>query len=407
MARRRLLLLVLIVGIMGALLVTTTSAQGTIGYGQTIVLNVDANNPQPSFSFAATAGDQVTATAIGLTPGLIPNMSLLGPTGNLDARTNDPFSLQPNIVTVTRRILQGGNYTITIQPPPGMVGQVALTLNLRQPQNATQLLAGQSVPAFLTSQLPAIYFFYTDAVNIMTLCLEADDPNFDYVAHIYNENGTHITTLSQDIRKSAYEIPALAAASPQNFYEVELIAAMPNATGTVNVGLNTCTCSDSTPTPPPPPPPPPATPVPTVESTPETTPESTPETTPESTPESTPETTPEMTPESTPETTPESTPETTPETTVVVTPPTATATTAPTATTVPPTATYTPVPPTATYTTVPPTASYTPVPPTPTSENGACPDGDGDGICDDVDACPNQAGEPNEDPNFNGCPVPQ
>ncbi|MCL2825221.1 MAG: OmpA family protein [Polyangiaceae bacterium] len=35
-----------------------------------------------------------------------------------------------------------------------------------------------------------------------------------------------------------------------------------------------------------------------------------------------------------------------------------------------------------------------------------CTDSDGDGICDEKDACPNERGEPNDDPRLNGCPPP-
>ena len=37
-------------------------------------------------------------------------------------------------------------------------------------------------------------------------------------------------------------------------------------------------------------------------------------------------------------------------------------------------------------------------------ENGCPPDTDGDGIRDDVDACPNEKGPPDTDPQKNGCP---
>ena len=34
-------------------------------------------------------------------------------------------------------------------------------------------------------------------------------------------------------------------------------------------------------------------------------------------------------------------------------------------------------------------------------------DSDGDGITDDLDACPQVPGVPNKDPNLNGCPIPK
>ncbi len=40
-------------------------------------------------------------------------------------------------------------------------------------------------------------------------------------------------------------------------------------------------------------------------------------------------------------------------------------------------------------------------------KNGCPPDRDGDGIPDDVDACPDQPGPANADPTKNGCPLPQ
>ena len=241
MIRKYVLLLVLLLSF--GLGVISINAQGIINDNQPIVLNVDTNNPQPNFGFTATAGDQITIIAMSLTPDFNPTLSLAGPTGLLDTQSSDPFSLQTNIITITRRILQDGNYTVTLQAPPNGVGQVALTLSRRAPQNATELVRGQNIAAQLNAQTSNLFFFYTDPDNPTNLCITADDPRFDFVAHIYNENGTHINTIGEDLPRAAYRIRPLIVESPQHFYEVELIASHPDTTGIVNIGLDTCTCT--------------------------------------------------------------------------------------------------------------------------------------------------------------------
>ena len=390
-----------------------------INFNQTIVQGVDSNNTQPSFTFNATAGDQITASAVGLTTGIVPNMTLSGPTGVLELRTSDPFTSQDNTVTITRRILQDGTYTIILQPPPNLIGQVALTLTRREPHNATQIMPGERKSALVTADKPELFFFYPDDQMTMTLCIIGEDPNFDFIARVYNEDGVQISVLATDITKETHEIPIVNVATPQNFYEVELIAAQPNTSGNVSVGLNTCcTCFDGTPTPTVPSPditpqvspPPPASLVPSVTPVPPT---STQIITTAVTPQPPPTvviTVPP--PTSTQIITTAITPQPPPTVVVTVPPPSATpvppSPVPPTATPIPPS----PVPPTATPvppTPVPPTATTvppTPVPPTATSVPPTlCPDSDGDGICDAQDACPLAFGPPSGDPTINGCPL--
>ena len=222
-------------------------AQGSqfITYGQTLILNVDASNPQIPVTLNAALRDQVSITAIGISPGFFPTLSLQEP-GNVNFAGNVAPSNQLRIMaTLNRRIPQNGDYVIMVGGTPGSVGQVLLSVEARLNAPAQLLNPGQSALATVSDQQPTVYQFFPDAVNELTLCLQAQDRGFRFTAMIYNEFGELAATLNQDSPQAQYQIPAKPTVGTEQYYEVALIAAA-NTSGSVLVGINNCTLPVST-----------------------------------------------------------------------------------------------------------------------------------------------------------------
>ena len=216
--------------LLGITFTITTLAQDAINYGQTFIVNIDGTSPQPSYTFNATAGDQITIEAFTLTPGLEAQLVLSD--ANAELITGNDL--------ITHRILNDGTYTITLLPSPGLIGQIALKLDRREPQDAQLLEQGQGVSIPLTTDAHQLFFFYPNGDNEMTLCIHTPIPDFDFTGHLYNENGMQIAHIHHDLRQIQFTIPVLEPVSPQHFYEIELFATASNTSGEVIIGLNTC-----------------------------------------------------------------------------------------------------------------------------------------------------------------------
>ena len=337
--------------VMGCLTIwiTTTLAQDAINYGQTFIVNIDGTSPQPSYTFNATAGDQITIEAFTLTPGLEAQLVLSD--ANAELITGNDL--------ITHRILNDGTYTITLLPSPGLIGQIALKLDRREPQDAQLLEQGQGVSIPLTTDAHQLFFFYPNGDNEITLCIHTPIPDFDFTGHLYNENGMQIAHIHHDLRQIQFTIPVLEPVSLQHFYEVELFATKSDTSGDVILGLNTCEATTQLDSP-------------TTSDTfvPTTTPTSNTVDIPTTTPSDS-STTEEPTQAVTAPGTAEPTANTTDEPTQAVTK----------------SATEEPLP----------EATIPPPPPD-------CPDQDADDVCDLDDFCPDQAGIQTNEQQANGCP---
>ena len=208
---------------------TAALAQNTINYAQSILVSLDGNTIS-SYVFNANPGDQITIHTLPMSPGLQSQITLSGTQGEL-ATAQD---------SLTHRIIFEGSYTITISPTNNNSGQLALTLNRREPQDAIELSNNQGLLAPLSPDTPTLFFFYPDPANDLTLCIQAETPEVDFGGYLYDGNGSQIASLNHSIPKAEYTIPAEASNDISRYYEVELFPTQPDATGNVVVGLNTC-----------------------------------------------------------------------------------------------------------------------------------------------------------------------
>ena len=222
-------------------------AQNVLNFDQPILLSIDNNNPQAQYTFNASAGDQIAVSALSLTPGFVPTLSIQTPNGETYMMDENHFSPFENTVMLTQRIFVDGSHTLIVQSSTSGLGQVVLMLTQRTPQNATEISDEQAVLATLESANPSLYFFYPDEETPLTLCLEAEDPTVSFLARLYDENGHAINTLAGDVTATTYRIPAIVSPSPQHFYEVALWAMdaednQVDVNRNVRVGLTATSC---------------------------------------------------------------------------------------------------------------------------------------------------------------------
>ena len=215
-------------------------AQDLISDGYTVLDTVGEESFNPSYSFEANAGDQVTVTTRSFLPGMVPEFTVTHSDGTLAfAATAQTPSTTSETMSITHRIFRDDTYTISLTGQNGFFGNFLLAFNKRQPQDANPLAPNAGVQVTLSPE-PTLFFFYPDAETEQTLCIHTTSPGFGFGGQLYNEQGIEIASLNNDLPKVIYTIPALDPPSPQHFYEVELFATKPDTIGDVILGLNTC-----------------------------------------------------------------------------------------------------------------------------------------------------------------------
>ena len=108
-------------------------AQGgeTLTYGSNIVGNTTAEIPYAIYAINMNAGDTISLLVAGLTPDMLPSVSMVGPTQNpLAVSEADPFSPAGSHRTrIDYRADQTGGYTIIVTNLNGTPGQFLLMLD--------------------------------------------------------------------------------------------------------------------------------------------------------------------------------------------------------------------------------------------------------------------------------------
>src|SRR5687767_5549559 len=133
-----------------------------INYGVVVVGTLPTEGATAAYSFNGNLGDLVTIRVIGVTPGMDPNITLLGPgQETILARDNDLLSpANPSLATVVYRLFSTGTYTVVVGGTPG-----DFIMTIEAQPTVVPVILDLDVPVPLTIPFdvaPAVFAFNTD-----------------------------------------------------------------------------------------------------------------------------------------------------------------------------------------------------------------------------------------------------
>ena len=234
--RRRRGLALCAVLILLAALPGTTLAQGSLTYGSTVTGSLTAETPFVIYAFQANAGDQITVTAVGVSPGMAPGISLLGPDQRqIGVSTGDPFGAEDGrTARISHRAATTGRYSLLISNTANTPGDFLLTLSGR-PSEASSALA-LNVPAAINippGAPPILYSFTAPQSGLLTLTLSTSTPNFAFLARVYGPDGSLVAGLAGQALAAA----SLSVGPGTGFYEIAISGLDPETQGAVQLLL--------------------------------------------------------------------------------------------------------------------------------------------------------------------------
>ncbi|NPV67239.1 MAG: SH3 domain-containing protein [Anaerolineae bacterium] len=191
--------------ILAATLPGTVQAQGSISYGSGVTGSLTSAAPFAIYRFSGNAGDQITAQVVGLTRGLIPSLSLLGPDQRQVAISDDnPFSPEGgNTALITHRLARTGVYALLVTSREGVLGDFALALDGQAAGMLRRLAVGAPVMLDLPPGSPPVDLVFTGSPNAaLTLSLATNSPGFAFLAQVFGPTGRLIAGLDGDALSS-------------------------------------------------------------------------------------------------------------------------------------------------------------------------------------------------------------
>ncbi|MBN1963080.1 MAG: SH3 domain-containing protein [Anaerolineae bacterium] len=234
--RRSYLWLVLI----AVLLIVPASAAlaqgGAITYGSSVAGELTSAAPIAIYTFEGTAGDQVSAHVVSLSPAMLPGVSLLAPDQRqLTLNASDPLgSDDGSVVHISYRLATTGRHTLIVASTNSGAGQFVLHLEGRAAAASEGLFSGTPVLVNLPPNAPpALYSFPANAAAAQTLTLSSNTPGFAFMARVYDGNGQLIAGLAGSSLQSA----ALTVGPGNGTYEVQVSGLLPDTQGSVQLLL--------------------------------------------------------------------------------------------------------------------------------------------------------------------------
>ena len=210
-------------------------AQGgeTLSYGSNIVGSTTAEIPYAIYAINMNEGDTISLLVAGLTPDMLPSVSMVGPTENpLAVSEADPFSPAGSHRTrIDYRADQTGGYTIIVTNLNGSPGQFLLMLDGQPASVSTPLTLDTPALATIDSGAAVYTFQLSAAGNLVTLSTQT--PGFSFLARVYDGLGRLVAGLAgTDLRGVALDIgPGVGQ------YVVEVSALTSGTQGSVRIDL--------------------------------------------------------------------------------------------------------------------------------------------------------------------------
>ena len=223
--------LILLAALPGAIL-----AQGSLTYGSMVTGSLTAEARYVIYAFQANEGDQITVSAMGVSPGMQPGISLRGPDDRLLAASiGDPFSAEDGrTARVSHRAATTGGYSLLIYSTAGTPGDFVLALSGR-PSEASSALA-LDVPTtinILPGAAPLRYSFTAPQSGQLTLTLSTDTRFFAFMARVYGPDGSLVAGLAGQALAAA----SLSVDPGTGFYEIAVSGLDPETQGAVKLLL--------------------------------------------------------------------------------------------------------------------------------------------------------------------------
>ena len=209
----------------------------TLTPGTAVTGNVPSQGATVSFTFTANAGDLVDVGVFAITPGMDPNLTLLGPQQEtLVTNDNDLSDLPTTNAGLAFRVAVTGTYTVVVGGTPG---DFLLTLTLLPTPTFTVL--DLDVPAtvnlpFTDGATTQVFAFNTDPFFATSVLINTVPFDVDAFVTVRDSSGRAAATL-----RGSLENACVSFAPSDELLELR-ITASPALAGTITVTLGRGPC---------------------------------------------------------------------------------------------------------------------------------------------------------------------
>lgn len=169
--------------------------------------DINANNPQPTYIFNATANQSVTIDLTAITPQLALSFTVLAPNGALVVAVGNPS--QQARISDTLIFPTAGDYTIQISNVSDVEGQFILSIYRPAPDvPAVPLIAGEMQQDFLTQGSKLVFSIAAIEESPLELSIASADVRFGLDINLEDEAGETIAFVSNSLLGTTLTIPA-------------------------------------------------------------------------------------------------------------------------------------------------------------------------------------------------------
>jgi len=235
-------LLALLACVLGLLLLPLSGVQAqdavAVEFGTSTTGTLPSDGAQAPFTFNGNPGDLVTARVVGLTQGMDPNLTLLGPAQEtLATNENTPLLPATTDAEIVFRLLTAGTHTLVVS---GTTGDFLLTVQVR-PQVVSTVLVFDTPTVAVLPLDPAnqVFVFNTDPFQATTLLIDAEPFTLNAFIEVRNSTGQVVAILGGNLDNAC-----LSLGPGDDFNEVSVRGA-PEAVGDISFTLSNTPCAFS------------------------------------------------------------------------------------------------------------------------------------------------------------------
>ena len=226
--KRKVLLFAILCFVLMLSLASVAQAQTGLVYGDRVFGEITGTQPQVFYTFAATAGDWVTARVVGTSPGMMPSIGLNAPTGQqVSFNSSDSFGITGRSARISYRVEQTGVYTIQIGALPDAQGGFLLILD-GQPAITVATLSDVATTTEVFANSPQSFFVNASPTASVSVNVAGAG---NYVVKVIDTMGDYIAIVRSDVLAiSPINLPA-----GEGQYTV-IIESSEDVTVTLNIG---------------------------------------------------------------------------------------------------------------------------------------------------------------------------
>ncbi|MBC7814382.1 MAG: SH3 domain-containing protein, partial [Burkholderiales bacterium] len=222
------------------------TAPAPIQYGTVVVGSLTQQAPIASYAFAGNAGDLVSIRVIGLTPGMTPTVTLLGPAQEELLTTVDRLMFPSSVVAgapntsavIAYRLFANGTYVVNVGAgASGVGGDFVLTIDALPAVQAVPLVvqSPQDIVIPLTGPVQ-FYNFNTDPTTFTTLLVNFTPFAFNVFVEVSDSNGQTVSLVDDALQTACLEF-----GPGDETFQVAVLAD-PLAQGNVSLTLSAGRC---------------------------------------------------------------------------------------------------------------------------------------------------------------------